>query len=534
MKRKFSSGIVHILVLLTIAVLFGAVLIYSSHTSNKLVKGQTVSFSFTAGADHNDNIDASASLNQIASSQASFHLALGDLSYDSTNPESVWCNFVKSHVGETFPFQIVSGNHEDENITSDDGYINNFIVCLPDRIGVTGNYGHRYYFDYPSGQPLARFIVIDPNLKLNGVTQEYCKSGETVNCNWLKDRIDEAKTQGLWVIVGMHKVCITMGRKSCEIGADLMNILTSRKVDLVLQGHDHDYQRSKQLICATKSSFNSSCVSDDGVDNEYIKDQGSVFVINGAFGAGLYDVNTTDSEAGYFAVWMGKNSNPRKGVSKYTVSDNEISAQFLGSTTGTFSDNFVIRKIPLTPSATPTFGPSPTPTLTPTPSLTPTPTPIPLTLTFTPSDDASIIQGFPTTNYGGSTSLNVDNSPVEQFLIKFVVSGVNGRPVASSTLRLYNVNASDKGGDFHRVADNTWTEGSVNWNTAPTADPAILTSLGSVLTNTWYEADLSSFIIGDGTYSLKVTSTSSNGADYRSKEGTTVSLRPQLIVNLVP
>ena len=47
--------------------------------------------------------------------------------------------------------------------------------------------------------------------------------------------------------MGMHKVCLTMGIKSCEIGASLLNVLIDRKVDLIIQGHDHSYQRSKQL-----------------------------------------------------------------------------------------------------------------------------------------------------------------------------------------------------------------------------------------------------------------------------------------------
>ncbi len=44
-----------------------------------------------------------------------------------------------------------------------------------------------------------------------------------------KARIDEAQSQGLWTIVGMHKNCITTGEKSCEIGAPLFNVLVGAK-----------------------------------------------------------------------------------------------------------------------------------------------------------------------------------------------------------------------------------------------------------------------------------------------------------------
>ncbi len=45
----------------------------------------------------------------------------------------------------------------------------------------------------------------------------------------------------------MHKPCLSLGEYACDIGADLTNLLLSKKVDLVLSGHEHIYQRSKQL-----------------------------------------------------------------------------------------------------------------------------------------------------------------------------------------------------------------------------------------------------------------------------------------------
>ena len=36
-------------------------------------------------------------------------------------------------------------------------------------------------------------------------------------------------------------------RYACEPGADLTNLLLPKKVDLVLTGHEHIYQRTKQL-----------------------------------------------------------------------------------------------------------------------------------------------------------------------------------------------------------------------------------------------------------------------------------------------
>jgi hypothetical protein len=152
-------------------------------------------------------------------------------------------------------------------------------------------------------------------------------------------------------------------------------------------------------------------------------------------------------------------------------------------------------------------------------------------LTFTPIDDATVKADSPNDNYGSSETLNADNSSAESFILKFVVSGINDQPIANAKLKLYNVNASDKGGDFRWVPDNTWSETSVTWNTLPIVEPAILASLGSVSNDRWYEVDLTSLIMGNGTFSILGSSSSSNGADYTSKEGA-AGYSPQLIVTL--
>jgi hypothetical protein len=309
----------------------------------QISKPEVSSFAFTAAGDYGFN--STTSLNLMISSGASFNLALGDLSYSSTLPEYSWCDYVKSHVGTTFPFQLIAGNHEDDY--GGDGHISNFAACLPDKIGVTGDYPEQYYFDY---QNLARFIMISPDLTIDGQHYYYGDSNE--HYHWVENAINGARAAGIpWVIVGMHKPCLSMGPYYCNIYADLMNLLVDKKVDLVLQAHDHTYQRSKQLSISSAcpnvliDSFNNNCVADDGEDDVYTKGLGTVFVIAGTAGADLYDINTSDSEAGYFAKWMGANISPRKGFMKFAVSTTEILAQFVSSTaTSDFTDNFAIRE----------------------------------------------------------------------------------------------------------------------------------------------------------------------------------------------
>src|SRR3989441_2461294 len=234
------------------------------------LKAAGPSFSFTAGGDIGGNSNTSTALDLIAQSGSQFHLAIGDLSYSEIAPESNWCSYVKSRVGSTFPFELLSGNHEDGGELQD-GLIDTFAQCLPDRLGAVGTYGKEYYFDYPASSPIARFVMISPNLTFtNGGSYTY-KAG-TAHYNWVSNTIDNARAAGIKCgIVGMHKVCISIGVMPCDIGNDLLNLLVSKKVDLILQAHDHNYQRSKQLAlngttCTTiqAETYNSNCVVNDG------------------------------------------------------------------------------------------------------------------------------------------------------------------------------------------------------------------------------------------------------------------------------
>lgn len=174
---------------------------------------------------------------------------------------------------------------------------------------------------------------------LNGLSNldTYRVDGE--GYNFVRDAIDGARTAGInWVIVGMHQNYISTGRKGVEISHDIINLLIDKKVDLILQAHDRNYQRSHALKCITVESVSPECITDDGSDGIYKKGSGTVIVINGSFSGALYSVNANDSEAGYFA----KINSTALGVSKYTVSENQIIGEYLSSQESDFTDRFFI------------------------------------------------------------------------------------------------------------------------------------------------------------------------------------------------
>jgi acid phosphatase type 7 len=152
-------------------------------------------------------------------------------------------------------------------------------------------------------------------------------------------------------------------------------------------------------------------------------------------------------------------------------------------------------------------------------------------LTFVADEDSYIRANPSNKNYGGNTSLWVMKDTYE-ILIKFNISGISADQVAGAKLRLYNSNSSDHGGNVHVVDDN-WSEMTVTWNNAPQANLGPVASLGAVKSNTWVEVDLTDALVtsleaNDYTISLRVVSTSTDSAGYRSRE--TTGYAPQLVV----
>lgn len=297
---------------------------------------------FTASGDFSGSANAASVLSAIGTIDPDLHIALGDLSY-STAPEETWCDFVKNRVGQTLPFELIAGNHESNG---ENGSINNFSACLPNQLpGVTGTYGRQYFVDVPADDPIVRYVMISPALTFPD--GEWSYAAGTPRYNWTAAAIDGARANSIpWVVVGMHKPCISMGAYSCDPGIDLLNLLVTKRVDLVLSGHEHLYLRSHQLAtsagCSTvvPGSVNAACIADS--DASMVKGAGTVFAIVGTGGTPARDVNLSDSEAGYFAAWSGLNANPTWGSLDVSATDSTFSAHFARAAGGSMSDSFVI------------------------------------------------------------------------------------------------------------------------------------------------------------------------------------------------
>ena len=112
--------------------------------------------------------DSTATLSTVAGIGPTAHFLVGDLSYAEVAPESAWCDYVRGVVGPSLPFEVLVGNHEDDD--SADGFIRDFAACMPDRLGVVGDYGVQYYADIGG---VVRVIAVSPDLEVDGTSYRY-------------------------------------------------------------------------------------------------------------------------------------------------------------------------------------------------------------------------------------------------------------------------------------------------------------------------------------------------------------------------
>ncbi len=147
--------------------------------------------------------------------------------------------------------------------------------------------------------------------------------------------------------------------------------------------------------------------------------------------------------------------------------------------------------------------------------------------TFTAAADARVDESQPDTNFGVRKVLRVDSGgdPDIQDYLRFDVSGLSGS-VTAAKLRLYAATRTADGPTVY-AAPNTWSETGITWNTRPSlGSPAA--HVGSIAADSWVEWDVTNLVSGDGTYSLVLAGSSSDGVTMSSRES---GVAPQLVIS---
>jgi len=339
-------------------------------------------FSFGAVGDHGaDGPDSqgdatSTVFKSVGGKNISFLQSLGDLAYnpsDAVSSANDWCLWAENNMdlnngGSQIPLVLLSGNHEAQDAVSGfaiEDYASGSACANPFEAQTayygnsSSNYAKDFYFDYPATNPIARFININPGEDYqNDGVHDYSQASNTYY-KWVSDSIDSAKASNKWVIVSYHMPFIN--ENSDKHGSDLtttlpqyrtqfidlFNLLASKKVDLVLNGHDHNYQRSKQISLGTNcsaieyNSYIADCVKHEGTSADpYVKGDGLVQVISGMGGHTPDTINnTTDPDYNYTVT---RANGTEYGFMKFDVTNTSITGTYVNASGGSYADTFTI------------------------------------------------------------------------------------------------------------------------------------------------------------------------------------------------
>ncbi len=160
-------------------------------------------------------------------------LHTGDIAYDSGQPGELERNFfgVYSDLLSEFPFYPIAGNHDH---ATNDALAFRQAFVLPENAGREGSESW-YSFDWGD----VHFVGLDTE-----------KTG-AVQAAWL-DR-DLAASDKPWKIVFAHKPPFSSGEHGSDaaFAAHFVPVIERHGVQLVLSGHDHDYERTRPISGTT-------------------------------------------------------------------------------------------------------------------------------------------------------------------------------------------------------------------------------------------------------------------------------------------
>ncbi len=197
----------------------------------------TANFSFAAAGDSRDGGNEFTTIaNSIYAKNPDFVQFAGDLTAagDMASEWTTWFNSVDSLAGNKIMFQV-EGNHDAK---APNTYLNNF--DLP-----TNGDGSDYnFYSYIYGNTL--FIVL--NFEYGDVAPSN-PADWAAQTTWMTNLLSSVDTNKIkWKVVSWHEPYYTAGSSAGDMAyAGWWPVFDKYGIDLVLNTHDHDYQRFKPI-----------------------------------------------------------------------------------------------------------------------------------------------------------------------------------------------------------------------------------------------------------------------------------------------
>jgi predicted phosphodiesterase len=219
-------------------------------------------FNFVAAGDWGCGHEALNTFSMMKSMKPELYLGLGDYSYESSI--DCWANIVNS-VGESF--KIALGNHDTQG---------QLLKAYMDKFNLEKQY---YSFNYRN----AHFIALSTQLD---------SASETEQLKFLKSDllITKANKNIDWTIVFFHIPFYSADDSyTTHMRRTYHPVFDEFGVDLVLQGHSHNYQRSYPLIYNDR--IHSQPMVSDKEQIRYENPDGPIFAIVGTAGESVKHLN---------------------------------------------------------------------------------------------------------------------------------------------------------------------------------------------------------------------------------------------------
>jgi len=152
-------------------------------------------------------------------------------------------------------------------------------------------------------------------------------------------------------------------------------------------------------------------------------------------------------------------------------------------------------------------------------------------LSFTPVKDAMVKEAVPAGNFGTVTNFQVSNQPSYRkgAYLQFNVTGIpSGASNITASLRVNaSTTATSRPITAHAVANTSWGETTLTWDTRPPLGTALSTASShtSGQDSVW---DVSDHVTGNGSFTIGLDTTYSGDTNFASREG---GASPTLVVS---
>lgn len=271
-------------------------------------------FNFGAAGDWGCTSNTIDTVQNIIDRDPEFVLALGDLSYDSSS--KCWFEIISPIANKTM---IAIGNHD-----TDPSMLKEYMEFF----GLKGQY---YSFNYEN----VHFIVMSTELPYEDGSEQYNFVNNDLSKVSLNPNIE-------WIVVDYHSLAYTSpanigkGNSAEKELRDIYHPLFMKyNVDLVLQAHNHNYQRSYPII--HNSTNSETPIITDTNKNNYHDPKGMIFGTVGTGGESLYPLT---GQAPYVATqYVGFGF-----LNVDVINDGTILSGKFFANDGTIKDQFTITK----------------------------------------------------------------------------------------------------------------------------------------------------------------------------------------------